>query len=282
MEPLNFCRQITRQFSETMARKQVVPFIKKDMINAIDLCQLSTKFIMPENGVVIHDEEFRGLENVKYLNLPYKHIALEYTKTKIEATEDMSPCSKSVVIARQYENMIFVSPVPYNDKYKQWFPMPTVLIMADDYMLDGERFDSGSPKFKFRKEPGVQLNFPASDYTDELGILLHFLNALSCSNVRPEKLPRRIPKKLKSALPFDDYHVLTVDCPKRHMAAAGHHIDERRHPREHLRRGHIRRLENGSRIWVNSTIVNHGVGGKISKDYGVRDPRAKMIEALSR
>jgi hypothetical protein len=44
-----------------------------------------------------------------------------------------------------------------------------------------------------------------------------------------------------------------------------------RSPREHLRRGHIRIYQSGRRIWVNSTLVNAGVGGRIST---VRDLRA--------
>ena len=48
---------------------------------------------------------------------------------------------------------------------------------------------------------------------------------------------------------------------------SGHH----RSPREHLRRGHIRRLADGRRIWVNAAIVGAGKGvGVVSKDYALR------------
>ena len=68
------------------------------------------------------------------------------------------------------------------------------------------------------------------------------------------------------ALPFDDYHVLTINVGgqgQREGAANGSH----RSPREHLRRGHIRRLQDGRKLWVNATVVNPGVGAKVMKDY---------------
>jgi hypothetical protein len=88
--------------------------------------------------------------------------------------------------------------------------------------------------------------------------------------VHTQKLPplKAPKKKAKDALPFDSYHILTVDAPgggNLNGRSGGH-----RSPREHLRRGHIRRYENGARIWVNATVVNAGIGGRVSKDYLLR------------
>ena len=97
------------------------------------------------------------------------------------------------------------------------------------------------------------------------------LNALGCSNVQIERSkPKRAGKKVKAALPFDAYHVLTIDAPGRagdRVVPTGPH----RAPREHLRRGHIRRLADGRRTWVNATVVASGRrGGVIKKDYAIR------------
>jgi hypothetical protein len=77
----------------------------------------------------------------------------------------------------------------------------------------------------------------------------------------------------RGALPFDEYRVLVVNAPGKEGAAQEHSAGAMTHrsPREHLRRGHIRIYQSGRRIWVNSTLVNAGVGGRIST---VRDLRA--------
>lgn len=100
-------------------------------------------------------------------------------------------------------------------------------------------------------------------------VLLGFLNAISCSNVEILRSdPPKIKAKLRKALPFDSYHLLTIDVRSQaggEASIGGSH----RSPREHLRRGHIRRYESGLRVWVNATVVNPGVGGKVHKDYRV-------------
>jgi hypothetical protein len=96
------------------------------------------------------------------------------------------------------------------------------------------------------------------------------LNALACSNVHIERSePKKSSKKIKSALPFDTYHILTIDVPGN--SGGGMATGSHRSPREHLRRGHIRRLGDGRRIWVNATVVAAGRGaGVVTKDYAIR------------
>jgi hypothetical protein len=98
---------------------------------------------------------------------------------------------------------------------------------------------------------------------------------LHCKNVHTEKIEvsktrKAIHSSKKAALPFDTYHVLTIDAPGKPgegERAGGNH----RSPREHLRRGHIRRLGGGRRIWVNATVVAVGCsGGTVKKDYALR------------
>ena len=76
----------------------------------------------------------------------------------------------------------------------------------------------------------------------------------------------------RGALPFDEYRILTVRSPggDDEQPAARAAVALHRSPREHLRRGHIRIYESGKRVWINPTLVNAGVGGKIST---VRDMR---------
>lgn len=101
--------------------------------------------------------------------------------------------------------------------------------------------------------------------------MLSFLNALQCVNVHIERsMPKKGNKKIKAALQFDSYHVLTIDVPGRPADLSGIG-GPHRSPREHLRRGHIRRLTDGRRIWVNATVVAAGRGaGIVTKDYALR------------
>jgi hypothetical protein len=103
-----------------------------------------------------------------------------------------------------------------------------------------------------------------------LAILLGFLNALACSNVAVERLTSKR-GALKAAKPVDAYHVLVIrgrhDGNGACNSGAAH-----RSPREHVRRGHVRRLLDGRRIWVNVCVVARGAPGKVTKDYALRAP----------
>ena len=99
--------------------------------------------------------------------------------------------------------------------------------------------------------------------------LIYLLNARNVATdiVNP---PARLQQAAisRGAVPFDIYHVLVLKPTQNRNAEStgGTHAS----PREHLRRGHIRRLANGDMIWIESTTVNRGVGGKVHKDYEVR------------
>lgn len=147
------------------------------------------------------------------------------------------------------EECRYLPKVGYLDRSSAPNGMPTI-----KYML---HLAGGEEKEKSLEEP-----------IDDPFVILSFINALSCSNVRTA---RHEPKKSKpkSALPFDAYHVLTIGTTGVSRIAPG--IGAHRSPREHLRRGHIRRLDDGRRIWVNATVVAAGRGaGVVTKDYAFR------------
>lgn len=272
MEPLNYCRQMVRQFSSSLSEREIEPWMRDEMSHAIDLSQWSTKFMLPDGGLLLDDPEFRGLEGVDRLRLPFQYVALEYYRPETPAEPGEQHCSKAIVFVRETEEFLMITPVFWNDAFQKWAPMEAVGIRLDDFIDRTVKQPSGSPSFKVLIPRERHIQWPLSDYQDELSVLMHFLNALSCSNVKSERLntPK---KKVKSALPFDEYRVLTIDCPRGSVGNGNAHDGISRSPREHLRRGHIRRLEDGRRLWINATVVNAGKGGKISKDYTVRDPR---------
>ncbi|TXG87836.1 MAG: hypothetical protein E6R10_07170 [Rhodocyclaceae bacterium] len=104
--------------------------------------------------------------------------------------------------------------------------------------------------------------------------LLSMLSALACSNVTAEIAERVDPKVNErrtraGKLPIFETRVLTVLCPRAPINRTGQQGD-RASPRQHLRRGHVRHLPDGRRIWINAAIVGDPANGRIRKFYDVR------------
>ena len=263
----NFCRQFLKQYepigNPNSSLKDLDSIVARANQSAFHLATDSHKFLLPHGGRVIDDSELKALDDTVPLRLPYPSIALEYFEyTPIVADEVVS--TKRIIFVTEYEDMILILPVPFIEKFSQWMPFPEIAISLTGY-LGNPRIVNGRAKINFVKQ---HESLPDSDYVDELSVLLGFLNALQCTNVHISRSPAN-KAKAKSALQFDDYHVLEIDVPSTSLRAAasgGTH----RSPREHLRRGHIRRLETGRKIWVNAAVIGAGKGaGKITKDYRV-------------
>jgi hypothetical protein len=265
MEHLNYCRQLLMGATDMLRIPSLSGEERAMYSHVADLCKLSTKFILPANGILIDDAELRALDDGEgSLRLPFDVLALEFQGAPGKAISDGTKC---VVFCRSMGEDapgVQVFPASWNKANGTW--------RAHDEFLIESLAKTGSER------GGVRISMQRATFrgTDD-GILrefsrvvLAFLNAMACANVRAERsLPRKAGKKVKAALPFDTYHVLTIDVPGQagDGAATGGH----RSPREHLRRGHIRRLADGRRIWVNATVVAHGRGGgAVTKDYAVR------------
>ncbi len=268
MEHTNYCRQMVKQFTRMLETPVGIPEIHIKMLsNAVDLSNASTKFILPEGGRPYEDPNFRALDESVPLRLPYPFIALEYSRTGISNYGDGFNSSKAIVFARESEGYIVITPVMWIDHAKIWGPGPDVALPIVGY-LDRSTVINGYTAVKIKlSDERLEL----SDYSCEVGALLCFLNVLNCNNVHIQRSePKKSEKKIKAALPFDAYHVLTIDVGRSSSAGAGLAGCSHRSPREHLRRGHIRRLEDGRRIWVNATVVSAGRGfAKVEKDYRV-------------
>lgn len=114
------------------------------------------------------------------------------------------------------------------------------------------------------------------DIASEIRIMAEMMTALSCSNVGTEvqSPPPKLNKaRLKAGRePFHDVHVLVVGGtvlgePGRNNSVTG---PDGYQVRQHVRRGHVRRLADGRRLWVNSTVVAAGSKhGAAHKTYDV-------------
>jgi len=126
---------------------------------------------------------------------------------------------------------------------------------------------------KFIEEEGreVFLMSRVKDIQTEVYTILEMCEALSCKNITTENhqdpSPKNARRIAKGKLPIYETKILVVSVAKPQTnvgAGAGHSS-----PRQHLRRGHIRRLPIGN-IWVNSCVVGDAKKGIIGKSYAVR------------
>lgn len=248
MQPLNFCRQIIKQ-------DKADPL--GGLANIADAAEKAVKFCLPDGGKIINDTELRGLDGDIELHLPFNLIALEYLVSE-EPEEGEIKSSKRVVIAEEKEDKLDCEAAFWADASNKWMALHGFSIPKTGYLFK----EDGKIKLKVYTSAPV-----VADIQHELESLLDFINALQCSNVSILKEKGRKPSKSsKDALPFDDYHFLTIartEVSGASQVTGGSH----RSPREHLRRGHIRRLPTGKKVWVSATVVCAGQGGKVKKDY---------------
>jgi hypothetical protein len=282
MEHLNFCRQMVKQFTAEAAIPSVSQEVKQFKSHCIDLARASQKFILPDGGRLYDDPDYKALDETVPLSLPYPLIAIEFSRSpdyvdahKHRVAGNTQP-TKALLFAREREDAIAITVVVWAGFAGVWAPYPEVAIPRTNYLDRAQRLN-GYTAVKLAQNPAANFYgrpIPGSDYMDEVGALLCMLNILQCKNVHVEKSEVSKTRKAmqagkKGALPFDTYHLLTIDVPGK--AGAGAATGGHRSPREHLRRGHIRNLADGRRIWVNATVVAAGRGGGVvSKDYTLR------------
>lgn len=222
----------------------------------------SQKFILPRGGFLLEDESLRAIDEAMELRLPFPTIALEYQANRDGCAEvlfafdhgdriEAFVCLRLDGVWHDFESNFWMPKHGYMDRSVGGY-------LGYPGLVSFDRYDGADHRL------AVEDNFAWQR------VLLSFLNALACSNVRIQRSEPRKAGKVKAALPFDAYHLLAIDAPG--GGAAGAATGGHRSPREHLRRGHIRRLADGRRIWVNATVVAAGRGaGAVTKAYVVRD-----------
>lgn len=286
-QALNYCRD-WMAYSERLLIQQSLPdHIEMSIKAAMDIAAHATKFVLPPKGILVEDNELKGLGDGP-LHLPYKCIVLEYAYQN-EAGFVPPPGQfeqpKRILFAKEYDEYIaFVSGGLWQGM-GVWVTTSTAAIPKESYVRHDQRGITGAPAIGlvpvFRDgSDECSMEEWAHDRATDAWVLIAFLNALACSNVATQQADnpafdrwsKLSPRKQARQLPPDLYHVLTI---KPHATAAGSTAgaatgSDRKPVREHLRRGHIRRLANGARIWINAAVVMPGSAtGRVTKDYRV-------------
>lgn len=269
MQHLNYSRQLAQFCIEKLKNVERIGKYERLLASAVVLHGTSVKFLLPDGGRLNEDLSYSALDETIPLHLPYPCIALEYHSSKhnfLPGQDETNSCftPKHVIYATEEVDVIMVLVGFQFVDSTGWNILPPIMLDKKNYINRSNVTPDGHvPIVVTITDPKI----PITDYCDESGALLNFLNALRCSNVHTERSePKNAGKHIKAALPFDTYHLLTIDEPA--QSATGAPTRGHRSPREHLRRGHIRHLANGRTVWVNSTVVAAGRGGgKITKDY---------------
>lgn len=105
--------------------------------------------------------------------------------------------------------------------------------------------------------------------------VMDILGALACSNVAlvdhapPDALNRKRSKAGKVPLfTYKTLHIIT-DRDRTKRTARENDAEARQSPRLHLRRGHIRRLDEARMVWVQPAMVGDAERGKVVNAYAV-------------
>tara|TARA_Y100000310_G_scaffold328739_1_gene397350 strand:- start:3451 stop:4344 length:894 start_codon:yes stop_codon:yes gene_type:complete len=254
-------------------------------------------FIMPDSGRILEDN-LKGIAGSK-IRLPYPNITLEYYAPQDDIKPGQYSVPKRVLWASETTEGIQCVAGGKGQISTFWEPHPVGCIVPYEWsdtsninLLVGH--DTGKIQIAMtpfiitsehkeminnhalRKGIGVMdmVKLSIEDICDEVTALLELIEALTCSNVHaasPSKTKTGMNRQWcrKNKIPFFKTKVLVIDTNKQ-APGAGKPTGGHASPRQHLRRGHIRRHPSAGNIWINSTVVGSPTDGHTDKLYKVK------------
>lgn len=238
-----------------------------------DMIEAAHKFVLPDNGILFGPLADNMFDEVR---LPFGHVVLEF-----DAVGEGKPrpngikCERRVVLCFEKaghtgDPVVSILPITWSSKDERWLPSPVFVEIPCKRKVDyyAVIVALGEPGKKvLERDDAKEL---LTDSSLEIQAVIEFCAAISCTNVTTEILrPNREARAARPASTLFDYHVLMIEPGREHATSedrGGTHAS----PRTHLRRGHIRRLAWGPRVWVNSCVVNPSAIGTVNKDYAVK------------
>lgn len=248
----------------------------KELTNSV---KSAIHFTLPDGGRILNDD-LKGLYGLS-LNMPFKEITLSFQTLH---------GGKIIIYCQDIGDFIIIHPIINMSEIGHgWIASPIYLLLQKDLNLthnDFEKYDSAM--FDILKSSSNCVMCLASfcekqdGYRESMSFfrdgcyaaarhLFELLEALSCKNIEQtiiqhENKEQNDKRARKNKLPIYEERILTIKAtPKEGMdIGAGAHAS----PRQHLRRGHIRRLDTGN-VWVNACVVGSSEKGVIKKSYNV-------------
>lgn len=292
VNPLNYLRQASKKILAD------IPYLEREFPEYANKVQgvlreaaRSKKFVLPNGGRIL-DTDLRALPDI--IRLPFPTIVVEYeagnaigVSEQVFGKDNTTAAPKRIAYAQESDGGWIDVVVIAGTRDGVWTLLP--------YFASVHRKESGMiasvDQSIFSKTNAKEIDSLVMvvhkigevanhidqwelrarvDTLDEVNSVLSLVEALSCINVASSPLPIRKANKSatkRGATPFDEYHVLTIKQNSGLKKDAA--CTRGRSPREHLRRGHIRRIGDGRCVWVNSCVVGSASGGKITSDYKI-------------
>jgi hypothetical protein len=298
MERQLYSNTAARQLRKDVEAYKESPIHNGEMVQwCAEALETGIKFLLPNGGRILNDK-LKGLPD--QLNLPYPVTILEYPVVSSNPSlavleygiENTVIARKRVALAYQMaENIVAVFSIyqQMNKHSYEWILYPTFACVfsnksgaIDQSLLKRMPI---SDLVVVKEDVGIMYQpihasvrevwsdwelKAAMDLSDEVNAVLELIEVLACKNVRSDTAFKRKGKS-KAPCKQDLYKILTVGHNT--TATVGneekkeqYEVRERTSPREHLRMGHIRRYAD-HQIFIQPTIVNPGVGGKVTKGY---------------
>lgn len=297
-----------REFAKAMTRMNF-PMSSRIAEGLAGLLDQAQKFILPEGGRMFNGQTWRQAE-VDALRLPYPAIAGEYQVDQESArpTGPMTvPTSRRIALAVDIEaaadmlprmigeglddpsGLVLVWPICRPDHDTRWVPYPTGAMVRrgdpvraydpdQDFVSPNARPTANSAVVPVRivtmpelfQHAGGSYERAFYDTADELRAVAELCAVLNCSNIETRTIsPRCRQGRGKNKRKLYEYRVLEVS-----VSSGGGHRDagnsDRRSPRIHLRRGHVRQIGEDRTTWVQPCVVGDRRAGVVTKDYAVR------------
>lgn len=241
---------------------------KKDKINAFltdakGLINKGVSFLLPEGGVVLDS----GL-----LGITHRDISLPFPITLVSSPNIEGNDFLTIAFDFNIDDKIRVA-VFFKTKKDLWILIPII-----------GHIGKNTPISRVDKNPSyfVNYSYPLSEEVENIefwqnmmsfGVygLFELIEALTCKNVEQTIIQKcdaalNARRVNKGKLPLYEERILTIKANQKQGIGARTGTHES--PRQHLRRGHIRRLETGN-IWVNACVVGNSDKGVIKKSYNV-------------
>lgn len=291
-----------RDFCAAQRKAKLTEEILVEVMRVEDIAGLieeAIHFAAPDGGTIFNDN-LKGLQKSE-IHLPFPVMTVEYFMPSggADLGENKMPVQKRLVLAVEsnHYHPIENKHEPIDDcvmffslykAFSKWLIMPVCLFVPKTDAIPDQSPYTGStglnctPRVflpivykEFYEQDPADRQLHGGAIEDVLGDVLaafELLEALSCSNVRHEPIEaidrRKNARRIRSGkLPIFETRILTIDSLKTNghgIGYGGTHSS----PRQHLRRGHIRRLPDKN-VWVNSCVVGRAETGIIEKQYHV-------------